>query len=426
MTKEELDIILRQGEGYNIEFKKSYSKDIPEEICGFANTTGGILLIGIANDNSVYGTVVDNSKRSQLQQSIDAINPRVPVRYSEINFHGKTIIIIDCPSGAQKPYIYHGAIFIRIGANTQKLTSAEEMRDFFQQQLRIYFDESPCHTFKFPNDFDFEQFESFLRKANITATLPEKAILENLKLLTDDKFLKNGAALFFAKDPTKHYENISIRCLLFKGTDKRFIHDDKEFKGNLIRQYNDAVEWLYSKLELRYDIESQGTKPRKEYLEIPDIAMKEVIINALSHRDYYEKGAVIQIEIYDNRIEISNPGGLVSCIKPVEFFGLPEPVFQTEGIFTVCLYRPVRFEKWLEQWQKIITVNQKNILIAINFDNKITIGNLCKKTGIGTTAVNNNIRKLKILNILSRKGTRKKGFWNINMIAHSLEGDKEV
>ena len=64
---------------------------------------------------------------------------------------------------------------------------------------------------------------------------------------------------------------------------------------------------------LRYEIEAQGSGPRKEILEIPEIVFKEAIINALAHRDYYEKGAKIHIEIFDNRVEISNPGGLVSA-----------------------------------------------------------------------------------------------------------------
>ncbi len=74
------------------------------------------------------------------------------------------------------------------------------------------------------------------------------------------------------------------------------------------------MQWLKGKLNVSYDIEGQGGGPRKEIWEIPETVFKEAIINALSHRDYYDKGAVINIEVFDDRVEISNPGGLVSAI----------------------------------------------------------------------------------------------------------------
>jgi predicted HTH transcriptional regulator len=128
-------------------------------------------------------------------------------------------------------------------------------------------------------------------------------------------------------------------------------------------------------LEVSYIIE--GTGPRKEMWEIPLTVFKEAIINALSHRDYYEQGAVTMIEVYDDRVEISNPGGLLIGVKkefgkksmtrnPLIFglftrmslveqvasgiprmreemleAGLPEPVFSTNGgFFTVEFKRP--------------------------------------------------------------------------------------
>lgn len=79
------------------------------------------------------------------------------------------------------------------------------------------------------------------------------------------------------------------------------------------------MELLKGKLNVRYDIEGAGSQPRKEIWEIPETVFKEAIMNALAHRDYYEKGARITIELFADRIEISNPGGLVSGIPKNEF-----------------------------------------------------------------------------------------------------------
>jgi ATP-dependent DNA helicase RecG len=103
----------------------------------------------------------------------------------------------------------------------------------------------------------------------------------------------------------------------YQGKTKSVIRDDKIKYGPLIKQYYQAIEWLREKIEVGYTIE--GTGPSKENWEIPKEVFKEAIINALSHRDYYEKGACIMLEVYDNRVEISHPGKLLSAITPSQF-----------------------------------------------------------------------------------------------------------
>jgi ATP-dependent DNA helicase RecG len=245
-----------------------------------------------------------------------------------------------------------------------------------------------------------------------------------------------------------------IRCVLFKGTDKRFIIDSKEIKGNLVEQYNEAMKYILSKLNLRYEIENQKGGVRKEVLEIPETVFREAIINSLCHRDYYEKGAVTMVEIYDNRVIISNPGGLVSSITKNEFgtkslsrnplvfglmqrinlvekvgsgitrmndamkdAGLLEPVFAMDGFFTVTFYRPIDFEKWVNEWALHLTTPLTKILMAIHDSNgKITKPQISNIIAQGKTSVDNHIAQLRKLGLLNRVGSDKSGQWVINMI----------
>lgn len=453
MTIEELNLILQQGEGYNIEFKQalpSKLRELAEEICAFANAAGGVLLIGVKDDNSIQGVTIDNSIRSRLQEAIGLIQPRLDVKITEHEIDGKTIIYVACESGTQKPYMVSGTIFMRNGPNCEKITSSEQMRDFFQQADRIYFDESTCKQFSYPEDFDKSFFQEFLILSKISNTLPESTLLENLKLYANSSSFKNGAVLFFAKDVQRFFEQAVIRCVLLKGTDKRYIIDDKVMTGNLVNQYHEALKYIISKLNLSYEIESQGGGPRKEVLEIPEVVFREALINSLAHRDYYEKGATVNVEIFDDRVEITNPGGLVHSISKDEFgkrslsrnplvFGLferidlvekigsgvsrmrdamleanlPQPVFNLEGMFAVTFYRPIVFDKWLESWSNMLTENQKDILKAIYKDNKITKPKLSALIGIGKTTIDNNLVKLKELGILHREGSDKYGQWSI-------------
>ena len=129
----------------------------------------------------------------------------------------------------------------------------------------------------------------------------------------------HDAVLFFSKNPENIIDKAIIRCVAFQGTDKRYIIDDKFYGGNLYQQYQQAIQWLRGKLNIRYDIEGQGAGPGKEIWEIPETVFREVIVNSLTHRDYYDKGAIINIAVFEDRVKISNPGGLVSAITEAEF-----------------------------------------------------------------------------------------------------------
>ncbi len=313
--------IVKSGEGFNAEFKRSVLskvKEISEEVCAFANAAEGIILIGIDDENQIIGTQMDNKKRSAIQNSIGEITPSIHCMIDVIEIDNKAIGIIEVPSGKNKPYVLSGAIYVRVGPNSQKLTTAEQMRDFFQQSAKVYFEEIACKDFSI-DEIDNDVLQRFKEFASITITTDNEQIFSNLRLYTDNKYFKNGAVLFFGQKPESFFEKAIIRCVAFDGNDKRFIVDDKSFGGALYVQFQQAMQWLKQKISIQYDIESQGSAPRKEIWEVPEVALKEAIINSLSHRDYYEKGAVTTIELFYNRIEISNPGGLISAISKEEF-----------------------------------------------------------------------------------------------------------
>lgn len=282
---------------------------------------------------------------------------------------------MDVPSGKDKPYVTSGAIYVREGTNSQKLTTAEEIRTFFQSSNRIYFDAVPCPRFNIDEELDKKNFKQFLLASSISGNVSTQQILNNLQAFDESGAIKNGGVLFFGQQPESFFPQAIIRCVRFKGTTKVHIIDDKTYGGPLYQQYIQAEAWVKDKLEVAYIIE--GTGPRKEIWEIPLTVFKEAIINALSHRDYYERGAVTMIEVYDDRVEISNPGGLLLGVKndfgrksmtrnPLIFglftrmdlveqvasgiprmreemqeTGLPEPIFATDGgFFTVEFKRP--------------------------------------------------------------------------------------
>lgn len=461
MTAQELELLIKQGEGYNVEFKQSLpskASELAEELCAFANAAGGVVLVGISDKGNKVGVTIDNNTRSRIQNILNALQPRLEVTIQEMVIDGKTILCFECPSGTQKPYTVSGSIIVRNGPNSEKITSVERMRDFFQQADRIFFDEALCKGFSYPEDFNNEAFQDFLKRAGITPSLSNVQLLMNLRLTAGDGQLTNGAALFFAKEVQRFFDHAVVRCVLFKGTDKRFILDSKEMKGNLVEQFDQTMAWLFAKLNLSYDIENSLDGRRRERLEIPETVFRESVLNALAHRDYYEKGAVTMVEVYDDRVTITNPGGLVSSIARSEFgsrslsrnplvfgimqrmnlvervgsginrikdamkeTGLPEPVFGLEGFFSLTLYRPIDFERWMQSWALLLSTPQVKILLAMHDNPGITKDQLSNIVGQGKTSVDKHIEKIRSLGLIERVGSKKAGNWQINLIP-PLEG----
>ena len=121
------------------------------------------------------------------------------------NIGDKTLWVIDVPSGKDKPYIFSGSIFVREGANSQKLRTVEEMRNFFQECNKIFFDAIPCSWFNIYTDADEQAIKNFRMEAQLSPSTDNKQIFENLELFTDKGIAKNGAAMFFGKQPERKF-----------------------------------------------------------------------------------------------------------------------------------------------------------------------------------------------------------------------------
>lgn len=306
-----IEEIIEAGEGYHIEFKESLDKSFIEEVCAFANSSGGKVILGVSDKGSIKGINTDNSFRSRVQDSLRQLQP-----YLDVGIEVKdNLIVVDVPDGNDKPYACSRGFFIRNGANSQKLTR-NEIIEFFQKEGRVRFDELKNDKAVFKNDFDERAFENFLDLAGITHSIDKMSLLRNLDCITDDGKFTNAGVLFFARDIDFLLNHAIVVCVLYKGTEKVNILDKKDFKGNIVENINNAILFVKRHTNVQFKIEKLQ---REEIPDIPDVALREAIINAVCHRDYFDKSANVLIEVFDDRVEISNPGGLPSGLKPSEF-----------------------------------------------------------------------------------------------------------
>lgn len=225
--------------------------------------------------------------------------------------------------------------------------------------------------FKYPEDFNGTAFTELMKKMNITITDQREDLLQNLGLGENGKKfnLNNAGVMFFGKKRDYYIRQVYVTCVLFKGTNKVKIIDRKDFREGLLQDYENAYKFLQQHLRLEYIIEGGG--PRKEIPEIPYEALKEALLNAIIHRDYFEIGARVMVEIFDDRVEISNPGEL---LVDKEKLGKKSVSVARNPILFDIFHRLQLIEKVGTGIQRIVDVTKtRNIKVEFDIDSFFNI-----------------------------------------------------
>jgi len=314
MTQHELDSIRQSGEGYKTEFKRNLNTDLAKELVAFANSSGGRIFIGIEDDGSVSGVSINNDLKSRVEAMARDCDPAIRIDLEPFD----NILIVHVPEGKEKPYRCTNGFYIRSGASSVKL-STQEIIDFIKTEGRVRFEDLHVLSIDHTKDLDEAAIKRFTRLSGISEVIGTEELLINLGVLYNDEpkpILNNAGVLFFAKQPARILPHAVISCVLFKGNEKVHIIDRKIFEFDILTNIDQAVAFLERHLNLSYEINDIR---RKEILEIPRDVLREGIINAVAHRDYFERGANVVVEIFDSRVEISNPGGLPKGLKPENF-----------------------------------------------------------------------------------------------------------
>lgn len=293
-------------EDQNIEYKSSWHDDWLKIICGFANAKGGRLQIG-KDDN---GNIVGLTNTARLMEDIpNKIKNHLGI-IAETNLSDEppnNFIEVVVPEYSVA-ISYHGRYYFRTGSTTSELTG-NSLNDFLLKKSGRTWDDL-FEERAFVDDLDMSSQTKFLNAAEksgrilIETDIERTSLLEKLRL-SDNKKIKRAAIILFAKDPGKFYSNISVKIGRFGKSD-----DDLKFQevieGNLFKILFEVPEMLNNKfLTKRIDFEGLQRIEKGEY---PVAALREMLLNALVHKNY--SGAQIQLRVYDDKISIWNEGSL--------------------------------------------------------------------------------------------------------------------
>jgi len=297
LDKNEFNFIIQEGEGYFIEFKENVDKSLSKEIAAFANASGGRIFIGINDSNEPVGISITNKIKSNIQDIAQNIQPPVNIK---LNTYSNKIIIVEVEEGKNKPYQTSEGFFIRMGANSQKM-QRDQIVEFLQHEGKIKFDELIHKEFNFEKYYDPDKLNQFLRLAGISKNMRDIDILENLGVVKNGS-MKNAGVLFFSDNIELLCEQSIITCAVFDGIERIKILNRKDFKRDIISNIEDVLHFVKQAIKVEYIM--TGEAQRKEIYEFPPEALREAIVNAVAHRDYFFDGAHTTVDIFDDRIEI--------------------------------------------------------------------------------------------------------------------------
>jgi len=308
MNEQALSNLIALGEGFTTEFKRSGTSNLGREICAFANATGGVILIGVADNGEIAGVGNHNELKSQVQSIARSAEPPIAVDVEHIG----EVLCVTVPEQYSKPYSFGGKFFIREGATSQQM-ARNEIREFFFKEGLIHFDETPCTDYDLERDLTPDIWSRFVQHARLPVGLEARSALDNLHLTKDGKMTHAGAWLL-CDDITRYTLQAHVTCAMFRGSSKTYILDRKDFAGDLYAIYEEVMAYLQAKLNTALIPHARG---RDERLELPEDALREALVNAIAHRDY-RSTANVQVYIFYDRLEIVTPGGLPAGMREVD------------------------------------------------------------------------------------------------------------
>ena len=305
-------------ETHIVENKTIWKDEWLEWICGFANADGGTLYIGITDKQQIVG--VENSKKLMEDipnKIVSKLNIYPDVRLLERE--GKVIIEIEVrPS--EEAVTLDGVLYKRVGA-TNQIVKGQALKDFYARKMNATWDSRIIRGTSV-DDINPEAVKYFLQKGIDKGRLPKESIndstekvLKNLEVMTDNGELTIAALLLFGKNPQHYCLNARIKIGRFGQSQAALMNQDL-IDGDLIRMADRVMDTLDAKYLIR-PIHYEGMQ-RKEPLELPEDGLREILYNAICHKDY--NGPDSQMRVFDDRITFWNQGSLPSGITPESIF----------------------------------------------------------------------------------------------------------
>ncbi|MEA3272647.1 MAG: putative DNA binding domain-containing protein [Patescibacteria group bacterium] len=321
MTQEEFNKILNNFENKDLEFRQDIKRETELEeknrsaktTVAFYNTRGGKIIFGVSEDGKkrvIVGLaspqLTESNFNSQTQHNCN-LDESCECEFLEVS--GKVVLIIHCPKGRKPPYRFKDEVLVRRGSNNFT-ASEEEIAKMYRDRSPFSYDRTPVEGARM-EDIDLDKagvYVEGMRLLDEASSEDDLRILNNIGIITKDKIPTIAGILLFGKSPQRFFPQAVIKA------DVKFVDDNKGWDdmGNIGGTILDQIESfeIFAKRNMPTIAKIIGFK-RVEDLQFSLEILREIVVNALVHRDYGDTSVAITINIRKNKFIVFNPGGIV-------------------------------------------------------------------------------------------------------------------
>lgn len=340
MIRDELFEILRNGESSVVEFKldRLEPRDLAKELVAFANFQGGMILLGVDDDGRIHGLTRNHPEEWVMSVCRDKIRPELIPRFEVIRQaeSGKDIALVRVGRGWTAHHVWHNqhrTYYIRVGSQSRE-ASPEELERLFQQRGGFRTETRPVQGTTL-RDLDLRRLLDYFGRVRGQET-PDvndnqgwTGLLVNTEIMTDSDLgpaVTVGGLLLFGGSPRRFLPQAGIDAVAFPGKEKGLATIERtSLRGPLLPLtgpagvvenglVEDAVHFVRRNTPVTAGLED-GIR-RKERPAYPAEVLREIVVNALVHRDYLLSGSDIELAVYNDRLEITSPGRLPNGVTP--------------------------------------------------------------------------------------------------------------
>ncbi len=356
--------------------------DIATALVAMANAHGGTLVLGVAprSDKPAGVDDTENAVNCVLEAALSIEPPLIIPVPQVVQVKGVAMVVVQVPRGMPYVYALEGR-FIRREGTVNSPMSPHALRRLMLERGDVTFEAEPARNAR-REDLDWDRVETYATSlSGMGGASAEQLLVKRGCLVRLDGQLvpSNAGILLFGKDPQQFLRGADITAARFAGSAMGDVFTRQDITGTLPQQIERAETFLVD--NLRKGVQLGERMARTEQLEYPLKAVRELVVNAVAHRDYSIHGDGIRLYLFSDRLEITSPGGLpgpvtvdnivderfsrnsaiVQVLSDMGFIerlgygvdrvialmremSLPEPKFaETAGGFRVTLYnKPVR------------------------------------------------------------------------------------
>ena len=330
MKKSEIFQIIEKGENIHTEFKLEdvNNERLIKEICGFCNSDGGILILGVDDFGQIIGCSRNDNEERIMNMISDNLEPKFIPEYLESIIDNKKICIVKIGKKPDKPYSVKkknaNKYYIRRGTTCREADRNELLR-LFQKSALLHYEilERKDSTI---NQIDFSKFQEYLKRIYVNISKEDAIkVMTNKKFLSKNKIPTIAGLVLFGNDFCNELPSIlKVDIVKFSGIESDYnIINQRSFYGSLLNLYDEngnisqlgLIDKCIDYIKINIKSKSQLNQARREMdFEYPIETIRELLVNCFAHRDYTIEGEGIRIFIYDDRMEFISPGGLPNTI----------------------------------------------------------------------------------------------------------------